>query len=56
MLYSMDNESPINAPIAVIEYYLVNCFMILITCRTVLSMFSFVNSGRFAYSSVTGIG
>lgn len=56
MINSMDNESPINAPIAVIEYYLVNCFMILTTCRTVLSMFSFVNSGRIASSSVTGKG
>ena len=53
---NMDNESPINAPIAVIEYYLVNCFMILTTCRTVLSMFSFVNSGCIASSSVTGKG
>ena len=33
MINSMDNESPINAPIAVIEYYLVNCFMILTTCQ-----------------------
>ena len=56
MINSMDNESPINAPIAVIEYYLVNCFMILTTCRTVLSMFSFVNSGCIASSSVTGKG
>lgn len=56
MINSMDNESPINAPIAVIEYYLVNCFMTLTTCRTVLSMFSFVNSGCIASSSVTGKG